>query len=289
MITRRRFLAVSACALGVSAFRTAPIIWHGKGLGAEISLRLHTNEALAQEAIRKTQRILHKIEQNFSLYDPRSAISRLNQTKFLQMSDLFAHLVSLCDHVHRVTEGYFDPSVQAEFLAETDGHNKARWHDIERRAYRLKLHRTQSVTFNGIAQGFASDLVRGALNGLGMHEVLVNMGEFSALSGPWDIGIADPQIGVFEHLSLTDHSVATSSPNATILNGKSHIQNPRNTAHACFSTLSVVHKSAAIADGLSTGLIFAHDDLIQGLFQQANPPKLIKGLRANGEPVSWTS
>ena len=53
MITRRRFLAVSACALGVSAFRTAPIIWRGKGLGAEISLRLHTNEALAQEAIRK--------------------------------------------------------------------------------------------------------------------------------------------------------------------------------------------------------------------------------------------
>ena len=63
MITRRRFLAVSACALGVSAFRTAPIIWHGQGLGAEISLRLHTNEALAQEAIRKTQRILHKIEE----------------------------------------------------------------------------------------------------------------------------------------------------------------------------------------------------------------------------------
>ena len=150
------------------------------------------------------------------------------------------------------------------------------------------------MTFNGIAQGFASDLVRGALNGLGMHQVLVNMGEFSALSGPWDIGIADPQIGVFEHLSLTDHSVATSSPNATILNGKSHIQNPRNTAHACFSTLSMVyismvHKSAAIADDLSTGLIFAHDDLIQGLFQQANPPKLIKALRANGEPVSWTS
>ena len=289
MITRRRLLTISACALASSAFSSAPILWRGRGLGAEIVLQLHTNDALAQEAIKRTSALIKTVEQQFSLYSPQSAVSRLNRNKSIRMSPFFKKIVILSDTMHELTDGYFDPSVQGQFASLQVSSNLARWSDVRHVGDMLNILPNQSLTFNGIVQGAATDLVRQTLEGLGMHKVLVNMGEYAALGGPWRLGISDPEKGLFDEIEIHDRAISTSSPQATFLNGKPHIQNPKNHTQPRFSTLSVVHDTAALADGLSTALVFGDDQLINRVMRSKLAPVSIVGLRNSGEHVVWNA
>ena len=120
------------------------------------------------------------------------------------------------------------------------------------RSTTIRLSPYQQLTFNGIAQGFATDLIRADLAALGLTRALINIGEFTALGGPFTLGLSDPEQGLFATRRLTDQAIATSSPGAMRVAGRPHIlhRDPARTPR--WSTVSVISPSAAVADAAST-------------------------------------
>ncbi len=256
----RGAIAAAAAAAPVSAPATTR--WRGVALGAEaeITLRGEGGEA----ALRHALETLRRVEAEFSLYHSDSAILRLNREGAIHPSSTFRALVQLCDRLHAGTGGLFDPTVQALWTALSTGGDVMAaealvdWKRVQHGAA-LRLAPGQSLTFNGVAQGFAADLVSAALAEAGFVETLVNIGEFLAGAGDWRIGVAAPDGALLDVISLSGDAVATSSPAATLVGGRSHILG-RAGRRPRWSTVSVKAPSAALADGLSTALCLADDD-----------------------------
>jgi len=118
----------------------------------------------------------------------------------------------------------------------------------------------------GIAQGFATDKVAGKLKALGFNQTLVNIGEFSGVGGPWTLGLEDPSHGLIDTVDIENTAIATSSPMATPIGSHGHIFNPVAGEYESFmpwSTVSVQADNAALADALSTGMVWADIELIK--------------------------
>lgn len=263
-LTRRRFLTISA-ALAATPASAATEQWQGRAMGAEVSLTVRGPRDAAAHAITETQALLRQIEALFSLHDPGSALSRLNATGVLTAPDArFVALMQAADQGYRVTGGLFDPTMQPLWLASARGHDPAQaraavgWDRVRFDARAVRLGAGQAVTFNGIAQGFATDLISDRLLSLGLRDVLVNIGEHRALGGPWQLAISDPAHGMLGLRSLTDRAIATSSPTAMHLGAQTHILHP--TARPHWSTVSVEAATATLADCLSTAICLAPRD-----------------------------
>lgn len=257
---RRRFLMVAGAALLARPGLSEPVRWSGLAMGAEVSVTLEGPRSRAEAAIGEVKTIVERMERRFSLYDPGSELSRLNRDGDLSApSEEMLELLRLCARVHRMTEGRFDPTVQPLWRALATGGDVEEakalvgW-DRVRIDNSVRLTPGQALTLNGIAQGYASDAVREALARRGFHRVLVNMGEYAALGGGWTVGVEDPTLGVFDALALNDRAVATSSPAALRIGGADHVLDPLGYGASNWSTVSVQAASAALADGLSTGL-----------------------------------
>ena len=122
----------------------------------------------------------------------------------------------------------------------------------------------------------------------GLENAVINVGEIAALgykSGtePWQIGITDlgddsnPQ----EFVPLINQAISTSAPHGTTFEDKSsHIINPvtGRPISSQWQRISVIHKSAAIADGLSTALVMMNEAQIQKAAKQIAEVKIIAKL-----------
>lgn len=269
-LSRRRFLAVSAAALVAGPAAAAETIrWRGQALGALAEITLLGPETEALRALRAVKASLRRIERLFSLYDPESDLVRLNETGALaRPAPEFLALLRLCDRVHRATGGRFDPSVQPLWQAmmahrgapdrETleAALSRVGWSGLRFDEEAVRFARPgMALTFNGIAQGFATDTAVETLAAQGFGAVLVNIGEFRAGEGPWRVGVEDPDFGLVATRRLERSAVATSSPAALRFgtSGQGHILDPagRNTVSP-WSTVSVEARTAALADGVST-------------------------------------
>ncbi|WP_420349479.1 FAD:protein FMN transferase [Pelagibius sp.] len=300
-LSRRRFLAIAATCLAAGPVRAKTATrWRGLALGAEAEITLHGPEDAAGRALRAARDELQRIERLFSLYDPDSDLSRLNRDGRLDdlLPDFYA-LLDICSLVHTATGGLFDPSVQPLWraLAAHRGapppgvleHAQARvgWDGVayDRTAARL-TRPGMALTFNGIAQGFATDRVAEALARFGFEETLVNIGEFRAGAGTWRIGIADPDQGLVATRTLERGAMATSSPSALLFGagGRGHILDPGFPLRdAPWSTVSVEAKSAAVADGFSTALCLLDAPAVQTVLAANAALKRIVLVDRNGD------
>ncbi len=267
MITRRRFLTLSAASLACPV-QAAPVRWQGFALGAEVTLTLQAAPDLADKAIQTAQQILAEGEALFSLYDPASDLSRLNASgQLLHPAKPFLSLMQISGQVQSATKGRFDPTIQPLWTALAQGQNpeSARaaigWSRIRTSSEKVTLDAGQSLTFNGIAQGFLTDLLQTRWREMGLEHCLINLGEFAALGGPFTLGISDPDRGLVGKQTLTNNAIATSSPGAMSLGQNSHILDPKG-AKPQWSTVSVVAQTAAIADAASTAFCVMTRDQI---------------------------
>ncbi|QFS81371.1 Thiamine biosynthesis lipoprotein ApbE precursor [Roseivivax sp. THAF40] len=265
---RRRFLTLAA------AFACAPRLsqaatWSGIALGAEVSVTLRGPRDEVHAALRDIPVILDRVEAAFSIYRENSEVSILNRTGRLIPSAVFRDLVAEVDRAHALTDGLFDPTVQPLWRALAAGGDLAAARDLigwdrVRRGDEIILGSGQALTFNGIAQGYATDLVRDHLKARGASEALVNIGEFQALGGPFRLGLTDPDAGHLGQRSLQDGAIATSSPGAMRLGTGGHILSPDGRA-PLWSTLSVEAPRATLADALSTAGVFMDLDALRDL------------------------
>lgn len=292
VLTRRRFLTVSACAaLATPAFAAD---WQGLIMGADARITLHGPSAQTRPALTAALARIRQLEATFSLYDPTSALSRLNAAGRLDRppADLVA-LLRLSGRVNALTGGLFDPTVQPLWQALAAGQDTATaraaigWDRVAITDDRIALAPGQALTLNGIAQGYAADAVREVLASHGLTRALVDLGELAALGGPWRVGVADPAQGLVLERGLQGNAIATSSPGAMMLGTGGHILNPLVERAPLWSTISVESGSAALADGLSTALCLTDRAGLQTTLQSAHPALTrITALTANGDLIT---
>lgn len=264
MITRRRFLMISAAgAASGQAAQAQNAVWHGQALGASATIKLGGEAALARHMTDQIRRELATIERLFSLYHPHSALTRLNETGQLinPHPDVVA-LLRLCGKLHDATGGIFDPTVQPLWRAHATGRgiDAARslvgWDRVQISEDRITLGHGQSLTLNGIAQGWASDRIAEVLRRAGFDKVLVDIGEHVGVGGPWQIGISSARGRILDHVTLRDRAIATSCPDAMRIGDAAHILTAQTGKEPLWRTVSVDADRAAIADGLSTACCF---------------------------------
>lgn len=259
---RRRFLSIAAAALVSPQRVRAETVWRGLALGAATEIRLYGAADRATKALEGVGALLEQVETSFSLYRA-SELTRLNANGRLRPSDLFSQLMSLSADLNANTDGAFDPTIQSLWAALAKGALSAGpigWHHLKIDKD-IVLAPGQALTFNGIAQGFATDLVRDHLAQHGFARALINIGEYSALGGPFRLGVEDPEAGLLAQWQIRNGALAVSSAQATLVGGKPHILHPKGWP-ALWSTVAVHADRAVIADGLSTALTFLTRDRI---------------------------
>jgi thiamine biosynthesis lipoprotein len=209
-----------------------------------------------------------QVEKLFSLFDPISSLARLNQTGELTAPNpRFVELMRAADDAYKITGGLFDPTVQPLWQVYAQGqepheyYQTIGWDRVQFDAGKVTLGTHQALTFNGIAQGYATDKVTDVLHAHGLSDVLINIGEHRAIGGPWKLALHDPDHGPLGTRTLTTGAIATSSPKATLLGASGHIIH--RTRRPQWSTVSVEASSATLADSLSTALVLASRDEIE--------------------------
>ena len=270
MMRRRRFLSIAAAMAATPTFGATTHRWSGQALGADVEIALLASPDQASAAIKEARAIIQKMEALFSLYRPSSDLVRLNTMgEVRQPSVEFLALFEIADECFHHTAGLFDPSVQTLWLANANGAKAdpalVDWRRVSFDQKVITLGSGQALTFNGIAQGHATDLVSAALRRHGATRTLVNIGEYHGQGGPWRIGLSDPVQGLIGHRTLTDGALATSSPGAMALGNSGHILHPH--ARPIWSTVTVEASNAALADGISTAAVMMPMDRMAALLK----------------------
>ena len=267
-LSRRRFITIAAASL---LPRTAQAHeWTGYAFGADTSIRLNAPDETADAALRAAISEIRKIEAQFNLFDSASAIRELNRNKALNTPDpMFVDLLDHADRAYRDTGGLFDPTIGAMWRDAASGFpvdpQTMGWDQVQYSPARITIGDTQSITLNGIAQGYATDRITNLLADFGLGDMLVNIGEYRALGGPFQLGLSDPRHGMIGRRQLAGAAIATSSPAALFVGAQTHIMHPVRTAQ--WSTVSVEADTATIADAYSTALCLAHLDEIHAAAQ----------------------
>ncbi|BCX17516.1 MAG: FAD:protein FMN transferase [Geminicoccaceae bacterium] len=270
MTERRRILRLLG--LGAAALllprtsSTGPTVsrWQGVALGAPARIELHGIDLdRARRAIEASLEELARLEAVFSLFDPESALSRLNRDGVLRAPPLeLVEVLGFARTLAILSEGAFDPTIQPLWRAVAHGATRQERVAARRRVDWRKLEvspgavallrRGMAVTLDGIAQGYLTDRIAGLLRAHGVERVLVDLGELRALGPhpegrPWRIG----RHGL-PAVELADGALATS---AVVVDGRPRILDPRTgEPPADRAPVTVLAPEALSADGLSTAL-----------------------------------
>ena len=310
-VGRRRALTVIAGAAAVLPWRPAWGLsarlfeWRGTALGADAVLQLFgTDERAATGALMAATAEIERLENEFSLYRPASALSRLNRDGCLDDPSLdMLALLRLAVHFGDLTQGAFDVTVQplwqlyaAHFSrypndclgpAATHVAEAVRRVDYRRitiQPHRITLPEGMSITLNGIGQGYITDRIADSFRARGWSDVLVDLGEQRALGThpdgwPWTVQLP-PAIDPIQTLPLSDRAIATSAGAATRFEPTGrhhHLLSPRTGESANrYATVTVLASRATAADALSTAL-----------YINPRPERALAMLAAGGGEQAW--
>jgi thiamine biosynthesis lipoprotein len=277
MPNRRRFLTLFAAAGAAPAIldfaRRDGFVWRGTALGADAEMRIAgLDKAEALRVVHLVTQEVERLEAIFSLYRPDSELSKLNRDGFLSgPSHDFRLLLEQSLAFWKLTDGAFNPAIQPvwSFLARhfaksssvpdaDELHAKLRLCDpsaLKMSAARIAIAPGMALTFNGIAQGYITDAAARILEGEGLSDILIGLGEFYALPGKsWRVGIA----GSDTILDLAQRAVAQSAGRGTLFTPDGrwhHLIDPRTGSSANHvKSVTVSAPSATLADALSTAL-----------------------------------
>jgi thiamine biosynthesis lipoprotein len=294
-ISRRRTIAIlagAASALVTSRSRAeVPRLfeWRGTALGAEATIRLYAHKAAqATNALDAAAAEIERLENEFSLYRPTSALSRLNRDRRLLSPSLdMRFLLAAAVRFGKLSQGAFDVTVQPlwELYATHFSHHPedrsgppaelvARavrlvdYRRIQIEPDRIMLPSGMAITLNGIAQGYITDCVADLLRARGWDDVLVDLGELRGVGAhpdgrPWTAALPsflDSPNGA-AIVPLSDRALATSSGAATRFEATGryhHLFSPASGRSVnTYAAVSVAAQRATLADALSTALFVA--------------------------------
>ncbi|MBM4000617.1 MAG: FAD:protein FMN transferase [Planctomycetes bacterium] len=255
----------------------------GWAFGTEISITaIHPCETTAVRAIAGAFRQVETVDEVMSLHRTASQLCVLNRDQVLW--DPHPFLLSVMNTSRTLsqrTDGAFDVTVQPLWVVHDEAmrrgehpgeveiaaaRRKVDWRQIEIGADAIRLHGGgQSVTLNGIAQGFAADRAMEALRREGIDHAIVDSGEIATLgrktaTEAWSIGVRHPRRkDAFAALiRLDSRALATSGDYATAFDPnfrEHHIFDPRTgRSPGQLSSVTVAASTSTEADALSTAV-----------------------------------
>lgn len=259
-----------------------PITRTSAALGSRITITvIHPDPFLAERAIDAALAEVESVESVLSIYRPDSQVGELNRGVAILAHAHLRAVLNASLGMSRLTEGAFDVTIQPlwELHARTAREGRApsveeideakrtvNWRFVEMEGNRVRLrHRKTRITFNGIAQGYATDRATATLLSHGIQHALVDVGELAAVGDksaqtPWSVGIQHPRKpeSLLAVAKLRDRCLATSGDYESRLAADSldhHIFDPA-TGHSPtqLASVSVAAPTAMQADALSTAL-----------------------------------
>ncbi len=306
--SRRRVLQLAGAgagmlmAPGAALARGQRYVWQGEALGAAASITLFQEDrARAREIVGACLAEVERLEREFSLYRPDSALVRLNSTGRLEHPGQdMRRILDQAAYFSALSRGRFDVTVQPLWRLYADhfaGHPESisgppkkalaaarslvdyRAVDVTPSQVRL-MRPGMAISLNGIAQGYITDRVAEVMKDMGIDQVLVNLGEMRALGAKpdgadWRIAIRDPGLepALSDELAISGEAVATSAGSGTrfsLNTGDHHILDPESGNSARYwSSVTVTAPDATTADALSTALYLTPPGEAQALLRAA--------------------
>ena len=260
-------------------------------MGTVASLQVHdVDRELAEKAMDAVRAAYDSVVVAMDTWDPDSEISRLNRApadSAVALSTLLDACLSAADSLKMLSGGAFDPSAgplmdlwgftrrqgRLPAPAEVDSARALMGGYRRDRGAVVKTLAGAGLDLGGVAKGFAVDRAAADLRALGVNSALIDLGgNIFGLGAPpgrsaWRLGVRDPRntddyLAVF---TLRDAAVATSGAyeRFVTIDGRryGHVMNPA-TGRPAEGLLgaTVIHPSAAVADGLSTALFVLGPD-----------------------------
>ena len=279
----------SAASGATGSSATAPLQWRERallGFGTTLWLRAgHASAARADAGLDAAIAAIRHVDRQMSLFDPTSAVCQLNREGVLHdpHPDL-VHVLQLAQHVSKRSNGAFDVTVQPLWLAWQRAERAGRlptaaeldaaraqcgWQGLTVSPESIRLQKPgMALTLNGIAQGYASDLARAALQAHGIEHALIDTGEWTALgrspdATPWMLGVANPRSAsaMIARLATDGRAIATSSDAHCSFSADHrhhHIFDPR-TGYSPreVASVTVAAPTCAMADALTKVMFMA--------------------------------
>jgi len=278
------FFAAGLAGQGALAAATdLQLVWRERaliGFGTTLWLRAaHTNVDQLELALNDAVKAIRSVEADMSLFSPDSAVSRLNRDGVLpKPSAQLLSVLSLAQHVSAHSHGAFDVTVQplwhvwsqAQAAGLLPDHKQLQhqrklvnWRALEANTDNVRLNiKGMGVSLNGIAQGYAADLVRSVLQSHGVMHALIDTGETATLGNapgdkPWRFGVESAAKPNAQQPVMTadGRAMATSSDAHMAFTPDHvhhHIFNPRTgDSPRDWSSATVIAPSCAMADALT--------------------------------------
>ena len=256
------------------------------GLGTTLSLRAgHASAERADAGLDAAVSAIRHVERHMSLFNPESSLCRLNRDGILPRPE--PDLVKILIFANKLSErsqGAFDVTVQPIWnawqrakslnrLPTNDelelARSKTSWRNLEISAEKIRfLKPGMSLTLNGIAQGYSSDLAREALRLHGIEHALIDTGEWSSIGQspgavPWTYGVENPRLidALVARIVSDGRAVASSSDahcsfSPDLVNH--HIFNPKTArSPSDIASVTVLATTCTMADALTKVMFMA--------------------------------
>jgi len=286
MMKRRQMLQLGmgmGMGLGFNAAARESLVWQERsllGFGATLWIKAaHTDSGRLQHALNESVKVIRSVEKQMSLFDPDSAVSRLNRVGELHKPDAdLVSVLTLAQHVSQRSAGDFDVTMQPLWKLCTDHaiektlpsskalsqtRSLVNWQAFSVSPAGIRLNKKgMGVSLNGIAQGYAADKVRAVLQSHGVLHAMIDTGETTLLGhspkgDAWRFAV-EPSVVSNEAppvISPNGWAVATSSDAHTSFSADHlhhHILNPHTgDSPTHWSSVSVIAPSCALADALT--------------------------------------
>lgn len=270
MNPRRQFMrvALGLCAAGLApqllaaqSPGNAPLVWRQRamlGFGTTLWLKAaHANVDQLESALDEAVAAIRQVEKQMSLFDPHSALSRLNAHGSLRKPDpdLLA-VLALASEVSARSDGAFDVSMQPLWRlwsqasaqgalpssrAVAQAKNRVNWRAVEVLPTQIRLNQPgMALSLNGIAQGYASDRVKAILQSRGIEHALVDTGETSLLGeapdgSRWKFSIEDAAGTAASAQAGQAPAAQAASPQPPLLTHDGRAIATSSDAHTAFS------------------------------------------------------
>ncbi len=252
-------------AFGGSAFGT---YWR-------VSLPTGANRSNLRSAM---ENVIRSVDEVMSPFRGDTELSRFNVMRSVEpvpASPALHGVVRECLRIANLTNGAFDPTigplVNRFGFGPIRGNASANFAEMAAGSGTIrKLKPDVTIDLCGIAKGYALDRMADALSRLGHNDFVIELGGEVFARGshpegrPWRIAIEDPvaDAGLVQRVIRLDGlALATSgdASNAYTVSGRrySHIIDPRTAAPVDngIASVSVIAKSAMLADGLATAFM----------------------------------
>jgi len=283
----------------------------GEAFGTTYAIQTYSEENISLE--KGIDSVIYNVNKSVSIYLPKSDISKINKgDTTIFIDQIFIDNFRISEEIHKMTKGYFDPTIgvlrnaygfgDAKPLKEIDsltldsllqfvGFDKVK---LTSENKIVKQHPAIYFDFNAVAKGYGIDQIGNYLTSKGIDNFLIELGgeilskgKNLAKNKPWLVGIENVDSKLEDRsyssiVALTNEAMAASGNYRKFridsLTGKKYVHtiNPitGSAEKSDVTSATVIASTCAVADAYATSF------MALGLEKSKEVLKNLKGIEA---------